>query len=185
MRLRCINIFTTTLICYGHPAQIMLRVYLRHSLPKQLPFCQHFLLHPFLFYFHLTFQPSLPLHPLESATELSSHITSLPRETPITEPLGQVHPWYRGLRTLRAVAHNSLVHAQYCAFFIQPQILHILYINFAGKGGRLEIKFGKSQICKFADLIFFLDLQTFSKCGSLRICDMRAIYSFRFTNLRI
>jgi hypothetical protein len=34
-----------------------------------------------------------------------------------------------------------------------------------GKGGRSAKKFGKTQICKFAELKIVLDLRTFSKCG--------------------
>ncbi len=37
------------------------------------------------------------------------------------------------------------------------------------KGGRSASKFRKSQVRKFADLIF-LDSRTFRKCGNLRIC---------------
>jgi hypothetical protein len=40
------------------------------------------------------------------------------------------------------------------------------------KGGRSANKFRKSQIRKFAELNYFLDLRTFRECDSLRICDL-------------
>ncbi len=48
--------------------------------------------------------------------------------------------------------------------------------------GAVRNKFRKSQILKFADLNFFLDLRTFRKCGNLRICNLWTIY---FCDLRI
>ncbi len=48
-----------------------------------------------------------------------------------------------------------------------------LYTNFipVTKSGRSASKFRKSQICKFADLIFFLELRIFHKCANLRFAD--------------
>ncbi len=53
------------------------------------------------------------------------------------------------------------------------------------KGGRSANKFRKSQICKFADKIFFIDLQTFRKCGML-FCGfaISGSYILRFVDLR-
>jgi hypothetical protein len=72
-----------------------------------------------------------------------------------------------------------------------------LDLTFRGTGGippRIEVfqsmlfiykanKFLKLQNCKFTDLKFFLDLWSFCKCGSLRICDLWTIYSI-FCDLR-
>ncbi len=50
--------------------------------------------------------------------------------------------------------------------------------NIFDKGRRSANKFRKSQN------LIFLDMQTFRKCGNLRICDMRTIKFLRFTDLR-
>ncbi len=52
------------------------------------------------------------------------------------------------------------------------------------KGGRSANKFRKSQIRKFADLNSLLDLQTFRKCGTLRICDLQIPPPQLFCDLR-
>jgi hypothetical protein len=41
------------------------------------------------------------------------------------------------------------------------------------KGGWSASKFRKSQIHKFVDINNVLDLRTFSKCGTLRICNFQ------------
>jgi hypothetical protein len=80
--------------------------------------------------------------------------------------ISSVHPWYRSLRTLRAVAYNSLVHVQ--CFFLLSLRFFILYINFAGKGGRSKISSANRKSEKFDDFfIFFLDVRTFPKFGNL------------------
>jgi hypothetical protein len=71
--------------------------------------------------------------------------------------------------------------AQLCPLFLPSCIIAVLENN---RGERSANKFRKSQIRKFADLTIFIDLRIFSKCFSLRICDLRNTFFLRFADLQ-
>ena len=69
-------------------------------------------------------------------------------------------------------------------FCIQDGPKENCFISSFCKGGRFANKFRKSQIRKFADLNNLLDLWTCSKCGTLRICDLRTQSFLWFADFR-
>jgi hypothetical protein len=68
----------------------------------------------------------------------------------------------------------------FCKKIIFPDDKTVFWIFM--KGGRSANKFLKSQIRKFADIHNLLDVRTFRKGGTLRICDL---WTESFCDLRI